>query len=139
MQPITEKDIEHAAKKFPLGTRVKYYPIMGLDNYVLTCIRSEPWECCGSIIIKISGRAGAVNVTHLGLMGETYIGVDLASGSSYTGIRRKNSSGGWDSEIIKESETHESSPELLESMIDEIQSQKISTDKSDGEECQQIQ
>ncbi|PMS91897.1 hypothetical protein C1T06_22635 [Vibrio parahaemolyticus] len=104
MQPITEKDIEHATKKFPLGTRVKYYPVMGLDNYVLTCIRSEPWEYCGSILIKISGIAGAVNITHLGLMSETYIGMDLASGSSYTGLRTKNHSGGWDTKILKDGE-----------------------------------
>lgn len=104
MRTITKEDIEQAAKKFPLGTRVKYYPIMGHDNYELTSIRSEPWECCSSILIKISGIAGAVNITHLGLMSETYIGMDLASGSSYTGLRTKNCSGGWDTQIFKDGE-----------------------------------
>lgn len=54
------------ADLFPIGTPVKYFPIMGEDEYVECEIRSEPWRLGhGAIIIKVTGKAGGVSVDQI--------------------------------------------------------------------------
>lgn len=54
------------AEKFPVGTPVRYYPISGESHYEEATIRSEPWVLGhGAVVVKITGRAGGVMITHI--------------------------------------------------------------------------
>ncbi|GIC29822.1 hypothetical protein VCSRO147_0625 [Vibrio cholerae] len=57
--------IEQASIKFPVGAKVKYFPIRGIDKCEECEVRSDPWMVCGETVIKVSGRAGCVSVNHL--------------------------------------------------------------------------
>jgi hypothetical protein len=62
--------IEQVNKKFPVGTKVKYYPIMGFDKFSEHEINSEPWELGhGDIVIKVTDKSGGVCVDHLEVIG----------------------------------------------------------------------
>ena len=48
--------------------RVRYYPIDPdiSDNFILTKIRSEPWQLGhGEWVVKVEGKAGGVSISHL--------------------------------------------------------------------------
>ncbi len=63
--------IDTFAREFPIGTPVRYYPIVGygeLDEREAfeTVIRSEPWLLGhGAPVVKIQGRAGGVLISHI--------------------------------------------------------------------------
>lgn len=58
--------IEAAAERFPIGQRVTFFPILPAERGEIAHIRSEPWALGhGEVVIKITGRAGGVAVTHL--------------------------------------------------------------------------
>jgi hypothetical protein len=62
-RPMTAED---ATLLFPVGTKVKYFPIFGEPNYEQTEIRSEAWALGhGELVIKIEGRSGGVSISHL--------------------------------------------------------------------------
>jgi len=62
----TKMTAEQASKMFPVGTWVKFYPIMGDDHFEETIVKSEAWALGhGEIVPKVSGRAGGVCVSHL--------------------------------------------------------------------------
>lgn len=46
----------------PVGTRVKYHPIIDEKDFEYTTTRSEAWEMCGQVIVKVEGRAGGVSI-----------------------------------------------------------------------------
>ena len=53
-------------EKYPVGTRVKYYPTKGSDWFRETFTRSTAWELGhGAAVVKISGQAGGVSLDHL--------------------------------------------------------------------------
>lgn len=53
---------------YPIGTKVKYYPIIGGDKFIEAKTRSEAWELgSGHTIVKIDGRPGGVSVEALEL------------------------------------------------------------------------
>ena len=57
---------EDASNMFPIGTKVKYFPIFGEDKFEETEIRSAAWALGhGELVIKVNGRAGGVVVSHL--------------------------------------------------------------------------
>lgn len=60
-------NIEQAKKQFPIGTKVKYFPIIKDREHYFAEVRSEPWEVCGEVVIAITGRTGGVSVEHLEL------------------------------------------------------------------------
>lgn len=62
MNELQEKVI---AEKFPIGTKVKYYPIKAINRFKETTIKSEPWEVGGSIVLKVEGVRGGVDIEHL--------------------------------------------------------------------------
>ncbi|CAL9990459.1 hypothetical protein VPHD81_0102 [Vibrio phage D81] len=66
---MEDMTIEQANETFPIGTKVKYYPIMGLDKFEETIVRSEPWDVCGETVVKVEGRSGGVSVNHLEVIG----------------------------------------------------------------------
>lgn len=57
---------EQASEMFPIGEKVKYFPIMDELGYEETEIRSEAWALGhGELVIKVKGRTGGVCVSHL--------------------------------------------------------------------------
>lgn len=63
----TPEQFEEAA---PLGTAVRYYPILPADEdaFELSHIRSGAWELGGRTVVMIEGRSGGVDVGHLALI-----------------------------------------------------------------------
>ena len=62
MNELQEKVI---AAKFPIGTEVKYYPISFSSSFKETTIKSEPWEVGGSIVLRVEGVRGGVDIENL--------------------------------------------------------------------------
>ena len=57
---------EQASKMFPIGEKVKYFPIMDDEHYEETEIRSEAWALGhGELVIKVKGRPDGVSIGHL--------------------------------------------------------------------------
>ena len=49
--------------KFPVGTPVRYHPVIGQPEYIETETRSEAWTLdSGQVIVKVKGRAGGVSI-----------------------------------------------------------------------------
>jgi hypothetical protein len=48
-----------------VGTKFNYYPIKGLDKKVPVESRSQAWDMCGSVVVKVTGRTGGVDIDHL--------------------------------------------------------------------------
>jgi hypothetical protein len=58
--------LDDADKRFPIGRRVRYYPVSGLPEFVESKIRSQTWAVgSGDIVVAIEGRAGGVSIEHL--------------------------------------------------------------------------
>ena len=48
-------------QRFPVGTPVRYHPIIGDHEFVESTTRSEAWELGhGAPVVKIDGRTGGV-------------------------------------------------------------------------------
>jgi hypothetical protein len=61
-------DLELAqwAQRHPVGTRVRYWPVRGYEEFRDSTVRSEPWRLGhGMPIVKIEGTAGGVAIDHL--------------------------------------------------------------------------
>lgn len=57
------------AEEIKMGMNVTYWNVI---NHVgqkydptYSYIASEPWDCCGEILVKIVGKAGGVSIKHL--------------------------------------------------------------------------
>ncbi len=60
--------IAEAAKQFPIGAKVKYYPLMtNKNNFLEGMVTSEPWIICGEVVLKVSDTIGGLSVDHLEL------------------------------------------------------------------------
>lgn len=54
----------------PIGTPVRYFPIKGCSDSIVTKTRSEAWELGhGEVVVKVDGRSGGVCVSHLEILG----------------------------------------------------------------------
>ena len=59
-------NIEKVTKKYPIGAKVRYYPVKGNELYRQTKIRSEPWALGhGELVVKVEGETGGVSVNHI--------------------------------------------------------------------------
>lgn len=60
-------NIEQANNTFPIGTKVKYYPLVSnKENFTEHEVQSEPWELGhGDIVMKVSDKSGGVCIEHL--------------------------------------------------------------------------
>lgn len=57
---------EQASEMYPVGTKVRYYPVAGENNYEESVVRSSAWALGhGELVVKINGRAGGVAISHL--------------------------------------------------------------------------
>ena len=60
---MTEED---ASRMFPVGTKVKYFPISDEKEYTETSILSEVWALGhGELVVRVKGITGGVAVAHL--------------------------------------------------------------------------
>lgn len=58
--------LDEAARRFPVGSAVRFYPVEGLPDFEDADVRSEPWALGhGQVVVAITGRAGGVAVEHL--------------------------------------------------------------------------
>lgn len=57
---------EEFDKKYPIGTKFKYYPISGSPEFDEVETRSIAWALGhGAVVVKVTGRAGGVSISHL--------------------------------------------------------------------------
>ena len=64
--PALQNQLKRYAEHFPIGIKVRFWPVAGEQTYEDCEIRSEPWALGhGAIVIKVTGRAGGVLVDHL--------------------------------------------------------------------------
>lgn len=50
----------------PVGTTVRYWPVMGRDDYIETTTRSGAWVLGdGTPVVSIVGKAGGVALSHI--------------------------------------------------------------------------
>ena len=53
-------------ERYPLGTKVDYFPVAGWPQHDRTATRSEAWgSASGEVVVKVEGHAGGVSVRHL--------------------------------------------------------------------------
>ena len=57
--------VEEWNRIHPIGTEVKYFPILGQDYHVKTKTRSIAWETCGSLVVCLAGRNGGYDLDHI--------------------------------------------------------------------------
>jgi len=59
-------DLTAIEERFPMGAKVRYFPVKGDTDFVNAEIRSQPWLLgSGHPVIMITGRTGGVSVDHL--------------------------------------------------------------------------
>jgi len=62
----TKMTEEQASQMFPIGTKVKYFPIMDDEKYKETEVRSDVWALGhGELVLKVIGISGCVSISHL--------------------------------------------------------------------------
>ncbi len=49
----------------PVGTRVRYYSVLGQPEFFESKTRSAVWSISGRLLVMIEGKAGGVDVHHL--------------------------------------------------------------------------
>lgn len=53
-------------QKYPIGTKVRYFPIREGQEFKDTKTRSEAWELGhGALVVMIEGKSGGVSLDHL--------------------------------------------------------------------------
>jgi hypothetical protein len=65
---------EHRAQAFnaahPVGTLVRYYPIVGEKDFAEARTRSPAWALdCGEAVVSIEGRSGGLSLDHIWVVG----------------------------------------------------------------------
>ena len=66
MTDRTARMLRFVENALPVGRAVRYYPIDGEQDHVVTAVRSAPWVLGhGCIVIKVTGISGCVAVDHL--------------------------------------------------------------------------
>ena len=51
---------------YPVGTKVRYFPIMGEHDSIDTTTRSPAWDLAqGTPIVAVTGKSGGVSLDHL--------------------------------------------------------------------------
>lgn len=70
------EQIEAFNKACPVGTRVRYFPILGQSDSIESKTSSEAWDICGTACVKIEGKSGGVAIRNLQVLVE---GEDMAA------------------------------------------------------------
>lgn len=54
---------------YPVGSKFRYYPIKGRDEYREVETRSTAWKLgCSEVVVAVTGIAGGVSIRHLEVM-----------------------------------------------------------------------
>ncbi|MDO3380429.1 hypothetical protein [Geoalkalibacter halelectricus] len=57
-------------ERYPVGTRVRFYPTKGQDDFIETRTRSKAWPLAGGHpVVKLDGRRAGVSVKMLEVVG----------------------------------------------------------------------
>lgn len=57
--------------KFPVGSRFKYFNVLGIPDSVEVTTRSPAWALgSGHVVVSLTGRAGGFHINHLQYLGE---------------------------------------------------------------------
>lgn len=51
--------------RHPVGTRVRFQSVKGIEEFEDTVTRSEAWELCGTPVVMIEGRSGGCAIDHM--------------------------------------------------------------------------
>lgn len=52
--------------KHPIGTTVRYWPVLRRDDYIETTTRSEAWELGdGTPVVALTGKGGGCCLSHI--------------------------------------------------------------------------
>lgn len=58
-------------EKFPVGSRFKYFSVVGIPDSVEVTTRSVAWALgSGHVVVSLTGRAGGFHINHLQYLGE---------------------------------------------------------------------
>jgi hypothetical protein len=68
----------------PIGTRVLFQPVKGIDKFEETRTRSEAWEICGTPVVMIDGRSGGCALDHMTVMTLVSKDVDISPAEWYS-------------------------------------------------------
>lgn len=68
MDAHDQAQVALAAAYFPVGSRVRYFPVKGERAYKDADVRSAPWMVGDQVVLKITGQAGCVCTSHLRLL-----------------------------------------------------------------------
>ena len=53
-------------EKYPVGTLVRYHPVVGQPEFLATKTRSEAWTLgSGHVVVKVKGKAGGVSIASI--------------------------------------------------------------------------
>lgn len=64
-----EHQLIEAETAFPIGKKVRYFPVKGESAFIETTVRSRPWVLGhGDIVVKLIGRTGGYSIHHLEAM-----------------------------------------------------------------------
>lgn len=51
--------------RYPVGTKVRYWPGLREGEGIEGHTRSIAWEVCGTAVVKCTGRAGGIALSHV--------------------------------------------------------------------------
>jgi hypothetical protein len=77
MSKRTQRQIEKGERRaaefnaaHPVGTQVRYYPLIGEGEFVETKTRSPAWSLgCGEPVVSLEGKSGGFSLDHLQIVG----------------------------------------------------------------------
>lgn len=54
-------------RRFPVGSKFRYYPVPGLPGYEEVITRSTAWHMQrgNNLVVRVEGKIGGVSVNHL--------------------------------------------------------------------------
>lgn len=75
---ITAEDFN---KKYPVGTKVRFYPIKGEAGYVDTVTRTPAWKLGnGKVVVSCKGHTGGLSIEHIEILQEVPEGDKMPDG-----------------------------------------------------------
>jgi len=51
--------------RYPAGTRVRFQPVRGVNEFEERVTRSEAWDLCGTPVVLLEGRGGGCAIDHM--------------------------------------------------------------------------
>lgn len=69
--PIKHLTAEEWNSRYPVGTKVKYYPVSNTPQFIITKTRSEAWTLAsGHNVVSIEGQSGGCFLRNIEILGD---------------------------------------------------------------------